>query len=293
MKTAFHRQREPRAEQANEEVDQMPANDPASPDRFDGMDADDVFGGAEPVRSPMPEPTPNRRGARQTTVEDAEEDDNSQDEHTTRYVEGYPGTAGVPLNNEIKATPLEKLAETYPVDSHPFGPFRDEDEWELGEWMATNIGKGKADELLNLRIVSLVLLHVNYEVLTIAQIRKKANPSFHNARKLYQHIDDLPEGPGWTQEILSVEGDLKNPDGSPMLEEVELWRRDPVECIRELMGDSAFDGEMAFAPERVYADKDGKERVYDKMWTADWWWDVQVSASADGQRSTACQLRRP
>jgi hypothetical protein len=41
-------------------------------------------------------------------------------------------------------------------------------------------------------------------------------------------------------------------------EKLELWRRNP---------------------ERVYHDKEGKIRVYDEMWTGDWWWDTQVRYS--------------
>lgn len=61
-----------------------------------------------------------------------------------------------------------------------------------------------------------------------------------------------------------------------MVEEVELWSRDPIECIRELLGNPAFKDCMRYAPERVFEDKEGEVRVFDEMWTADWWWDTQV-----------------
>jgi hypothetical protein len=61
-----------------------------------------------------------------------------------------------------------------------------------------------------------------------------------------------------------------------MVERLELWRRDPVECVQELMENPAFRDHMAYAPERVYKDKEGKVRIYDEMWTANWWWDLQV-----------------
>jgi Plavaka transposase len=60
-----------------------------------------------------------------------------------------------------------------------------------------------------------------------------------------------------------------------MSDELELWRRDPVECIKDLLQNPAFRDVMAYAPERVYRDKEGKRQVYDKMWTSDWWWEVQ------------------
>lgn len=53
---------------------------------------------------------------------------------------------------------------------------------------------------------------------------------------------------------------------------------DPVECIKELIGNPAFCNQMHFEPERVYEDEEGKSRVFDEMWTGDWWWETQVSA---------------
>lgn len=62
-----------------------------------------------------------------------------------------------------------------------------------------------------------------------------------------------------------------------MVEKVELWRRDPVECIRELLSNPAFHGNIAYAPERVYEDAEATVRIYDEMWTGDRWWELQVS----------------
>jgi hypothetical protein len=62
-------------------------------------------------------------------------------------------------------------------------------------------------------------------------------------------------------------------------EKLELWRRNPVDCVKELMSNPAFKAVLRYAPERVYRDKEGKIRVYDEMWTGDWWWDTQVRYS--------------
>lgn len=55
--------------------------------------------------------------------------------------------------------------------------------------------------------------------------------------------------------------------------------RDPVECIKELMSNLAFKNHMVYAPERLYSRKEGGEdsRIFDEMWTAEWWWKIQVS----------------
>jgi hypothetical protein len=64
-----------------------------------------------------------------------------------------------------------------------------------------------------------------------------------------------------------------------MKEELELWRRDPVECVKELVGNPAFRKVMKFAPERVFRDKERKVRAYSEAWTGDFWWEIQVSTS--------------
>jgi len=65
-------------------------------------------------------------------------------------------------------------------------------------------------------------------------------------------------------------------DGDTESEELELWMRDPVAYIRELIGNPAFNGSMAYAPEKVYMDQEGQEHQYDEMWSGDWWWKTQV-----------------
>jgi hypothetical protein len=76
-------------------------------------------------------------------------------------------------------------------------------------------------------------------------------------------------------------GDRLDENGKMSTEELELWMRDPVECIKELMSNPAFKDHMVYAPERVYSRKDGKEssRIMDEMWTANWWWKLQVRNS--------------
>jgi hypothetical protein len=60
---------------------------------------------------------------------------------------------------------------------------------------------------------------------------------------------------------------------------LHLWEQNPVECIRELIGDPAFREKMQYVPEKVYEDRDGNVHVFDEMWTGDWWWNLQVSIS--------------
>ena len=52
-----------------------------------------------------------------------------------------------------------------------------------------------------------------------------------------------------------------------------------MECIRSLYGDPEFTQDLVFTPERHYTTHERKSRVYNEMYTCEWWWAVQVRAS--------------
>lgn len=96
-------------------------------------------------------------------------------------------------------------------------------------------------------------------------------------------VDSLPTGPGWKCKIVTAHGNLTTPDKKTVLtEDVELWLRDPVECIKELVGNPAFKDHMSYIPEQVFEDPEGETRVFDEMWTGNWWWDTQVRIISPG-----------
>lgn len=80
----------------------------------------------------------------------------------------------------------------------------------------------------------------------------------------------------------------KDPTGKVMRSEaLELWFRDPVEIVEELIGNPQFREVMKYAPERVYADMEGKTQVINEMWTGSWWWEIQVSMRREEAKSSA------
>jgi hypothetical protein len=44
----------------------------------------------------------------------------------------------------------------------------------------------------------------------------------------------------WMCDIVRVTGNIIGDNGQPISEELELWRRNPVDCIRELIENPAF-----------------------------------------------------
>ncbi|EPQ49998.1 hypothetical protein GLOTRDRAFT_26531, partial [Gloeophyllum trabeum ATCC 11539] len=175
-----------------------------------------------------------------------------------RFVEDYPHPAGSPISRG--KTQFEQVRDEQDAAGvSPWAPFADEDDWRLSEWLIRNVGKGQTEEFLKLRKIS-----------------EHACPSYKNTRSFLQKIDSIPtQGTKWHRDIVTVGGDRFNEDGKIMQEELELWRRDPVDCIRELIGNPAFRDNLVYVPERVYRDDASRVRVYDEMWTADWWWDIQ------------------
>jgi Plavaka transposase len=106
-------------------------------------------------------------------------------------------------------------------------------------------------------------------------------PGFHNARALLKRIDMLPQGPAWTCSSFRITGDERDKKGNLRAEDVELWHRDPVECITELFGNPEFRDVQFYSPCKVYKNEDGTNREYNEMWSADWWWDTQVRVKSD------------
>ena len=80
----------------------------------------------------------------------------------------------------------------------------------------------------------------------------------------------------WIYDQITVTGDRVGEDGDVVTEVLDLWRRNPVDCVRELIGNPTFREVMGYAPERQFVDEELLERVLNEMWTADWWWKIQV-----------------
>lgn len=96
------------------------------------------------------------------------------------------------------------------------------------------------------------------------------NWRWKNLREFEQEINRLPRGPSWIRETIIVSGDQDN-------EILDLWKRDIIEMIRSLLTDARFIPHMRFAPERQYDSNSKQNRVYGEMWSAEWWWQMQVS----------------
>jgi hypothetical protein len=94
---------------------------------------------------------------------------------------------------------------------------------------------------------------------------------WQNNRDLLKDIDNLPHGPEWsTQEVDIGEGVYKHVH--------IVFRRNPVDVVKELIGNPQFKEFMRYAPELHWTSRRRKSRVYNEFWSGNWWWRMQVSS---------------
>ncbi|KZT54933.1 hypothetical protein CALCODRAFT_423663, partial [Calocera cornea HHB12733] len=112
-----------------------------------------------------------------------------------------------------------------------YGAFLTAQEWELAKWFRTSgISNTKLDALLD------------------TALRNREGATFHNSRSLFQLVDSLPQPPSWICKRYSIESSI--PESPP--QQVEMFHRDPIEVVRELLGNPLFANDMKYTPRRVY-----------------------------------------
>ena len=56
--------------------------------------------------------------------------------------------------------------------------------------------------------------------------------------------------------------------------QVEFWKRDALEVLKDMVGDVRLAPHMTWSPKKLYnADR---TRLYGELWSGDWWWNKQV-----------------
>ncbi|KAI9511044.1 hypothetical protein F5148DRAFT_975813 [Russula earlei] len=180
-----------------------------------------------------------------------------------RYVEPYPAMVAENLGTAL--TPFQERGEALQKSGlPPWAPFEDTDEWELVNWLINRVNKTGTDEFLKLGLVS---------------------PTTHlvtHAYSFFKKIDTLPAGSLWHTETFSFTGDLLDENGEPTQDHFELWYRNSLQCVEELISNPMFEKYISYVPECIYEDSTGNTRVYDEMWTADWWWEMQDKIPSGG-----------
>ncbi|CDO74891.1 hypothetical protein BN946_scf184461.g3 [Trametes cinnabarina] len=216
------------------------------------LHSEDVDGGEDGREVANPEGLAGHTSKRRCVIiEEIEDEDYALKEPWV--IESYEQSATEPFRFGVMH--FENLfTEQEAMQQSPYAPFKDEEEWGLARWLFRQTTQTGADEFLKLPI-------------------NRTRPSFKNKKVLFKKIDQLPAGSKWHFDVLTVEGNVEGPNGQPLFEELELWRRCPVDTVRELIDNPAFRAYMAYAA--VKMKRDGVH-FYSEMNTADWWGEVQI-----------------
>ncbi|PBK94482.1 hypothetical protein ARMGADRAFT_1062603 [Armillaria gallica] len=200
------------------------------------------------------------------TVEDVEDEGDTQPSSWSRdslvFVD-YPD-AGAEIEGAGEGeTTFERIRrEKQKRGEEVWAPFKSRKEWELARWlMMSGVSQADIDRFAKLGV-----------------IQEKVEPSFKDKRTFLSKIDELPSALGteWKCEEFELVGNVLDKDGTPVVQTIELWKRNPVACIKELMQDPRFAKHMRYAPEKMYTDEGMKHQAFDEMATGKWWWAMQA-----------------
>ena len=56
-----------------------------------------------------------------------------------------------------------------------------------------------------------------------------------------------------------------------------IWYRNPLKAIESLFGDPGNAEHLVYAPKKIYSDSTRKNRIFNEMWTGQWWHVLQAS----------------
>jgi hypothetical protein len=150
----------------------------------------------------------------------------------------------------------------------PWAPFRSDLDWNIARWLKTHrVTSTAVTQLLAMPGVSIFNQLITMYPTEVRKVIDGLGLSFHTVKDLNEKIDsNLPGRPHFQCKKLTVDG-----------ESLEFYSRDAIASIRSLYGDPQFAQQLAFAPERHYTSHERTTRIYNEMYTGDWWWKVQVS----------------
>ncbi|KAI0699580.1 hypothetical protein BC835DRAFT_1252427, partial [Cytidiella melzeri] len=140
--------------------------------------------------------------------------------------------------------------EQQQVKDIPWAPFASEEKWGLAQWeMSSGLSQSKIDRFLKLQTQNCLKL------------------SFKDKQAFWKAIDALPCGPEWQCETFELH--VEETDGGEEdfinREVFELWKRNLVECICELLANPTFKDHLHYAPEQEYKDKSGERPILGEM----------------------------
>ena len=66
--------------------------------------------------------------------------------------------------------------------------------------------------------------------------------------------------------------------GYERIKQINFWYKDVIEVIQELFKNPDLQEDMIYTPVKLYTDAMKTERIYNEMWTCDFWHEMAVSS---------------
>ncbi|TFK59866.1 hypothetical protein BDN72DRAFT_872993 [Pluteus cervinus] len=165
-------------------------------------------------------------------------------------------SAGAPID-----PPFGNMDETETPNENPWAPFNSRMEWEIARWAKLRgLGSTAFSDLLS-----------------IPGVKESLGLSYGNTRELNAILDDhlTSRCPPFQRREVIVQNEV-----------CELYFRDIIGCIRSIWADEELAGHLVFKPVQEYTDEDHKNRLYNEMNTAKWWWATQVALDSNEEGGT-------
>lgn len=86
-------------------------------------------------------------------------------------------------------------------------------------------------------------------------------------------VDSVPERAKWKRRELWYKSD---PEDKHV-----IHYRDPKEVISALLGNPAHAKDIVYRPRKIFKNASKTTRIYNEMWTGEWWNTVQVRLTMD------------
>ncbi|QRV81665.1 hypothetical protein RhiJN_09680 [Ceratobasidium sp. AG-Ba] len=168
------------------------------------------------------------------------------DPATGYFIEPFPDpSAGEPISDDV-LPPID--VEAYMRASGELGQ---PSHFEMAELLLTS-GMSNKDKNRHLK-----------------SVLYRGHVPWNNSDKLFDDIDRLRHGPTWHIFDINVPHDT-----NPRVQYIVM--RDIEHVVRDIMAHPGFKDDMVYAPIKIWTSPEKKERVYGDMWTADWWWKMQI-----------------
>ena len=185
------------------------------------------------------------------------------------YVEYYPGAACTTGKGPT-------FMELFDVDQFAtkrtknlYYPFASSGEWEVATFLVkSSLSMRAIDKFLKLQLVSIFRFAKSLSHFLPLQV-KGVHLSFATAKDLYSRIEILPPGPKWMCKPIETP--------IPTKSRVDLFYRDPVECLQALMQNPLLKDHISFSPFQLYESAAKVTRTYTEWLSGNMAWYMQVS----------------